>query len=219
MKKNTTGSLVCTALGAALLAAGCAGVPSGPELDKLAAKTFSASFRDQGVAKVDRLVQDDANRECSAADTAGKPIDPKLGERIEAANLKTVKAPSDGKFLGDWKAGEAVAQNGRGLTWTDAAGSANGGNCYNCHRISQAEVSYGTIGPSLYNYGKIRGVVNPDSAASKAIVEYTWGKLWNARAYNACSGMPRFGHSKILGEKQLKDVMALLLDPASPVNQ
>ena len=127
--------------------------------------------------------------------------------------------PSDGKFLGDWKLGEAIAQNGRGLTWTDPAGSVNGGNCYNCHRISQAEVSYGTIGPSLYNYGKIRGVSIPDSAASKPIVEYTWGKLWNARAYNACSGMPRFGHAQILGEKQLKDVMALLLDPASPVNQ
>ena len=70
--------------------------------------------------------------------------------------------PSDGKFLGDWKLGEAIAQNGRGLTWTDPAGSVNGGNCYNCHRISQAEVSYGTIGPSLYNYGKIHGVSNPD---------------------------------------------------------
>jgi len=31
--------------------------------------------------------------------------------------------------------------------------------------------------------------------------------------------MPRFGAAGILTEKQLKDVMALLLDPASPVNQ
>ena len=222
--KKTNLTVLCAVrasavIGAVLTALGCAGVPSAPELDKIAAQTLSASFRDQGVAKVDRLVQDDANRECSAADTAGKPIDAKVGGRIEAANLKTIKAPSDGKFLGDWKAGEAIAQNGRGLTWSDAAGSANGGNCYNCHRISTAEVSYGTIGPSLYNYGKIRGVSNPESAASKAIVDYTWGKLWNARAYNACSGMPRFGHSQILGEKQLKDLMALLLDPASPVNQ
>ena len=214
-----TVALACTAVAAALLVAGCVGLPSSQELDKIAAQTLGASFRDQGVAKVDRLVQDDANRECSAADTAGKPIDAQVGQRIEAASLKTVQMPSDGKFLGDWKAGEAIAQNGRGLTWTDPAGTPNGGNCYNCHQISQAEVSYGTIGPSLYNYGKLRGVSNPDSAASKAIVEYTWGKLWNARAYNACSGMPRFGHSKILGEKQLKDVMALLLDPASPVNQ
>jgi sulfur-oxidizing protein SoxX len=31
--------------------------------------------------------------------------------------------------------------------------------------------------------------------------------------------MPRFGHSGILNEAQLRDVMALLLDPKSPVNQ
>ena len=219
MKQINTFLLTAGALGAALMGAGCAGLPSALELDKIASQTLGASFRDQGIAKVDRLVQDDANRECSAADTAGKPIDAQIGQRIEAASLKTVPMPGDGKFLGDWKAGEAIAQNGRGLTWTDPAGSPNGGNCYNCHQISKAEVSYGTIGPSLYNYGKIRGVSNPESAQSKAIVEYTWGKLWNARAYNACSGMPRFGHSQILGEKQIKDVMALLLDPASPVNQ
>ena len=227
MKKNQTvlfayttrATALAAALSTALGLSGCAGVPSASELDKLAAQTITGSFRDQGIAKVDRLVQDDANRECSAADAAGVAIDVKLGDRIEQANLKTVQIPADGKFLGDWKAGELIAQNGRGLTWADTAGSANGGNCYNCHRIGPAEVSYGTIGPSLYNYGKIRGVSNPDSAAAKPIVEYTWGKLWNARAYNACSGMPRFGHSKILGEKQLKDVMALLLDPASPVNQ
>jgi sulfur-oxidizing protein SoxX len=31
--------------------------------------------------------------------------------------------------------------------------------------------------------------------------------------------MPRFGHKGMLSEKQLKDIMALLLDPKSPVNQ
>ena len=31
--------------------------------------------------------------------------------------------------------------------------------------------------------------------------------------------MPRFGHAKLLDEKQIRDVMALLLDPRSPVNQ
>jgi sulfur-oxidizing protein SoxX len=31
--------------------------------------------------------------------------------------------------------------------------------------------------------------------------------------------MPRFGHQQILTEQQLRDVMALLLDPASPVNK
>ena len=56
-------------------------------------------------------------------------------------------------------------------------------------------------------------------ADGKPIVDYTWGKLWNAKAYNACSDMPRFSHAGILSEAQLRDVMALLLDPKSPVNQ
>jgi sulfur-oxidizing protein SoxX len=203
----------------AVFLAGCAVVPSGADLDKLTAEITKASFRDQGQAKVDRLVQDDANRECSAADVAGKPIDEKVAKSIEAANLKAIKWPSDGKFLGDWKEGEKIAQDGRGMTWTDKAGSVNGGNCYNCHQISKQEISFGTIGPSLYNYGKLRGVADPASPASKAVVEYTWGKIWNARAYNACSQMPRAGHNGFLTEQQVKNVMALLLDPKSPVNQ
>jgi sulfur-oxidizing protein SoxX len=145
--------------------------------------------------------------------------DDKLAKSIEEANLKTVKMPSDGKFIGDWKEGEKIAQNGRGMTWSDQPGSANGGSCYNCHQISKAELSFGSIGPSLYNYGKLRGVADPAAAASKPIVDYTWGKLWNSKAYNACSGMPRFGHAGILNETQLRHVMALLLDPASPVNK
>ena len=133
--------------------------------------------------------------------------------------MKTIQWPADGKFLGDWKKGEAVAQSGRGSTWSDDAKVVNGGNCYNCHQIDKKEISYGTIGPSLYNYGKLRGVSDPTAEASKAIVEYTWGKLWNSQAYNACSHMPRAGHKGILSEAQLKDIMALLLDPKSPVNE
>ena len=204
---------------AALALSACTVSPSAAEYDKAAADIIKNSFQDRGIAKVDRLVQDDANRECAAADVAGKTIDPTIAKAIEAANMKTVKWPSDGKFLGDWKEGEKIAQSGRGLTWTDKAGDPNGGNCYNCHQISKEEISFGTLGPSLYNYGKLRGVTDPNSAAGKAIVEYTWGKLWNSRAYNACSQMPRVGHMAILNEKQLKDVMALLLDPASPVNK
>lgn len=205
-------------LSAAVLS-GCAAAPLSPDLDALTAGIVRASFQDQGIAKVDRLQQDDANRECSAADVAGKPLDEKSARSIEAASLKTVKPPSDGKYLGDWKEGERIAQNGRGLTWSDNATDPNGGNCYNCHQISKAEVSFGTLGPSLYQFGKLRGVMDPGSPQAKAMVDYTWGKLWNARAFNACSSMPRFGHNRILTEKQIQDVMALLLDPKSAVNQ
>ena len=199
-----------------VVVAGCASIGAG-NYDAMADQMMKASFRDQGIARLDRLVQDDSNRECSQAGT--EPLPEARTKAIEEANFKTIKWPSDGKFLGDWREGEKLAQNGRGLTWTDSDPKANGGNCYNCHRISGTEISYGTIGPSLYQYGKIRGVSDPDSAASKAMVEYTWGKIWNAKAYNACSGMPRLGHAGVLGEQQVKDLMALLLDPASPVNK
>ena len=211
--------LPAAAIAASLLVLGCATVDSTASLDAVTQRVVQSSFRDQGIAKVDRLQQDESNAACSAADASGVPLDAKRAAAIEAANLKTVQAPQDGKWVGDWKEGEKIAQNGRGMTWTDKAGSANGGNCYNCHQITKEEISFGTLGPSLYNYGKIRGVTDPASDASKAIVEYTWGKVWNAKAYNACSGMPRFGHAGILTEAQVRDVVALLVDPKSPVNR
>jgi L-cysteine S-thiosulfotransferase len=205
---------------AALVVAGCATGPSPADLDKLTADIVNASFRSQGIVKVERLTAtDETNRACSAADAAGKPLDEKAAKAIEEANFKSIKWPAGGKFLGDWKEGEKLAQSGRGLTWTDAADTPNGGNCYNCHQIDKKEISFGTIGPSLYNYGKIRGVADPASAAAKPIVEYTWGKVWNAKAYNACSNMPRAGHMGILTEAQVANIVALLLDPKSPVNE
>ena len=218
MKKSLKISL-CT-LAVAAVVAGCATGPSSVDLDRLTADIVKASFRDQGIVKVASLVDtDETNKACSAADAAGKPLDDAKAKAIEAMNLKAVKWPTDGKFLGDWKEGEKLAQSGRGLTWTDDATTPNGGNCYNCHQIDKKEISFGTIGPSLYNYGKLRGVADPASAAAKPIVEYTWGKVWNSKAYNACSNMPRAGHMGILTQAQVADIMALLLDPKSPVNQ
>ena len=204
----------------AVLLTACAQGPSVAELNALTAQVVKASFRDEGIAKVDRVLNvDETLRLCSDADAMGQPLDEVTARRIEAMNLKSIKWPSDGQFLGDWKQGEAIAQNGRGLTWTDDAKTVNGGNCYNCHQISADEISYGTIGPSLYRYGKLRGVTDPNSASARPIVEYTWGKIWNAKAYNACSNMPRAGHMGILNESQVRHIMALLLDPKSPVNK
>lgn len=214
---NTRKLIVLSAAGA--LVVGCASMAPAPDYDALMAQMMNGSFRDEGIAKVDRLQQDEANAACSKAQGANLPDS--VANPIQQAALKSVRMPADGVFIGDWREGEKLAQNGRGMTWTDksAASSANGGNCYNCHQITKTEISFGTIGPSLYNYGKLRGVTDPQSAEAKPIVEYTWTKLWNAKAYNACSGMPRFGHAGLLDETQLKHLMALILDPKSPVNQ
>ena len=213
---NTLRLLLATAATAALVA-GCASLPSPAELDAQASKAIKSSFRDQGIAKTDRLNQDLGQQACSS----DKPPDDAVADKIMAEALYTVKWPANGQYLGDWRVGERLAQDGRGMTWTDnsAEPKSNGGNCYNCHQIDKKEISYGTIGPSLWNYGKTRGVTDPASPATAPIVQYTWVKLWNSKAYVACSNMPRFGHKNLLDEQQLRDIMALLLDPKSPVNQ
>lgn len=217
MKKQH--KITLSLLTAAAIIAGCATAPSSADLDKMTSDIVKTSFRDQGIVKASVLDTDETNKACSAADVAGKPLDEKTAKAIEAANMKTIKWPANGKFLGSWQEGEKLAQSGRGLTWTDDASTPNGGNCYNCHQLDPKEISFGTIGPSLTGYGKTRGVIaDPTSPASKAIIEYTWGKIWNARAYNACSVMPRAVHKGIITEAQAKDLMALLLDPKSPVN-
>lgn len=216
---KTKHKITLALLGSAAIVAGCASGPDAIDLDQLTRDIVKASFRDEGIVKVSVLDTDETNQACSAADVAGKPLDEARAKAIEEMNFKTIKWPSNGKFLGDWKEGEKLAQSGRGLTWSDSATTANGGNCYNCHQIDKKEISFGTIGPSLYNYGKLRGVTDPNSPESKAIVEYTWGKVWNSKAYNACSNMPRAGHSGILTEAEVAHVVALLVDPKSPVNQ
>ncbi len=201
----------------ALLTAASAQAQTAKQLDQQADAMMRASFREQGIAKLDRLNQDDVQKACSQA----KPPSAAVTKRIEAAQMATIKWPADGQYIGDWKEGEKLAQNGRGMTWTDAsaAPAKNGAMCYNCHQIDKKEISFGTIGPSLWNYGKLRGVTDPADPAAAAIVKYTWGKLYNSKAYSACSNMPRFGHAELLNEQQIRDVMALLLDPKSPVNQ
>ena len=166
------------------------------------------SFETNGIGEKHRMYQLDFQKECSAEKDPPK----KVMQAIEAAQLKTIRYPADGKYLGDWKEGEKIAISGRGLTWTDKTRFNNGGGCYNCHQLSHKEIAYGTIGPSLQDYGKVRG--NSDE-----IVKYTWGKIYNAKAYNACSNMPRNGDAEILTEQQMKHLMAFLLDPESPVNK
>ena len=199
---------------AAVLVAGCATSAGTQEIDQLAQRIIASSFREQGIAKLDRLMQDEVQQACSGE----TPPTEAVTKRLEATQLASVKWPADGVYLGDWREGEKLAQNGRGMTWTDPEGVPAGGNCYNCHQLSKAEISYGTIGPSLYQYGKLRGVTDPAAPAASEMVRYTWGKLWNAKATHACSNMPRFGHAGVLTPAQLRDLMALLLDPKSPVN-
>jgi L-cysteine S-thiosulfotransferase len=166
-------------------------------------------FHAKGIAGMDRLNEDGLQALCNRShDSPSKPV----AERLQQDQLAAIKYPADGKFLGDWKSGEKIAQDGRGMTWSDRAGGPNGGSCYNCHQIGPNETSFGTIGNSLRQFGKSRG-------NSPEMQKYVYGKIYNAKAFNLCSKMPRFGHSGTLTEQQIKDLVALLLDPNSPVNK
>ena len=199
----------------ALTLAACTTAPSVGERAKATPSDLEAvtavlkrDFRARGQATMDRVELDPVQRLCNLhADNP--PAD--LARPLEEAQLKAIPFPSGG-LIGDWKNGEKIAQSGRGAMWSDKPGVQEGGSCYNCHQISPRETAFGTIGPSLAGYGKTRGN-RPE------IQRYVYGKIYNSKAYNACSQMPRLGHSKTLNEQQIKDLVALLLDPASPVNQ
>jgi len=171
-------------------------------------EALKRDFHPRGQAKMDRVPQDGLQRICT--DTRDKPP-AALAKQLEADQMKTIAFPS-GSLMGDWKRAEKVAQDGRGSMWSDKPGAPAGGSCYNCHQISPQETSYGTLGPSLLGFGKKRG-------NGPEMQKYVYGKIYNAKAYNACSQMPRLGYAGTLTEDQIKDLVALLLDPASPVNR
>ena len=207
MMKPLTGAILGVA--AISILAGCATL-SDAEITKQAAAVMRASFKERGQAKLDRLNQDEPQALCSRDD--GKPPAKEVLEKIEQAQFALLKYPADNQLMGDWREGEKIAQLGVGKQFSDDPSRPSGANCYACHQITREEISFGTIGPSLLGFGKLRG-------NSEAIQKYTYGKIYNAQAYNACSNMPRFGHSQILTEQQMRDITALLLDPASPVNK
>ena len=156
-----------------------------------------------------RLTGDETMQQCSASrNNPSQDVAAAIQQREHA----TIVYPPDNNFMGDWKKGETLAQSGYGLRFTDyPARQANGGNCYACHQLTKKEVSYGTLGPSLSEYGKLRDF-KPEA------VKAAYEKIYNSHVALPCSTMPRFGANKILTIEQIKDAVALLMSPDSPVN-
>jgi sulfur-oxidizing protein SoxX len=165
-------------------------------------------FHARGSATLARLEPDALQNACNLYANAPPEA---LAKQLEAAELAAIRFPQ-GSLIGDWKNGQRIAQSGRGLQWNDGPKDVAGGSCYNCHQLSREEESYGTLGPSLLGFGKLRG-------NAPEMQKYAYGRIYNSKAYNLCSQMPRLGHSGTLGEQQIKDVVAYLLDPESPVNR
>ena len=157
-----------------------------------------------------RLMGDETMRACSASRNQPSPD---AAKAISAREAAKIKYPDDGKLVGDWQKGERIAQSGYGMRFTDyPPANPTGGNCYACHQLTKAEVSYGTIGVSLMGYGKARKFT--DAAAKEA-----YDKIYNSHAAFPCSLMPRFGANGVLSIEQIQHLTALLVSPDSPVNK
>jgi L-cysteine S-thiosulfotransferase len=195
----------------ALVVASAASAQQKPNVDPARADAaIHTAFPTAPADWLPRLTPDETMKQCSAH--RNRP--PKaVADAIQAREKGTIAYPADGKLMGDWKKGEALAQSGYGLRFTDYPPRAeNGGNCYACHQITKKEVSYGTLGPSLAEYGKLRGF-------TEAAVKATYERIYDSQSALACSNMPRFGTNKILTIEQITDAVALLMSPDSPVNK
>jgi len=157
-----------------------------------------------------RLVQDETQKVCSQHRNAPPKA---MADAILAREKSTIRYPADGKLIGDWKKGERLAQSGYGGRFTDYPPRAeNGGNCYACHQMDGDELSFGTLGPSLREYGKSHKYA-PDA------VKTVYERIYNPQAAIPCANMPRLGAAKILTIDQIKDLVAFVMSPESPVNK
>ena len=179
-----------------------------------AEQMYRDSFREDSPKEwLQRLVQDETMKTCGIyRDNPPR----KIGEKLEKANKATIQYPASGKLMGDWKEGEKLAAVGTGghigFIQPDPPGRVKGGNCYACHQLAKKEIAYGTIGPSLQHFGKIRG-------NSPEMVKYAYDKIYNSNAFTACTNMPRFGLHGWITPEQIADIVAFLMDPESPVNK
>ncbi len=204
-----SGALATIALIASQAFAQTATTPAAKVDPKLVETYVNSVFGKAPDAWKAKIVQDESQRVCS--ETRNNPSKAQADQILEREG-KNVVLPADGKYVGSWAAGEKLAQSGYGGRHTDDPALPIGGNCYACHQMSKKEVSYGTMGPPLVEYGKVRKYDEADAKAA-------YIKIYNAQAVFPCSNMPRLGHNKHLNEQQIKDIVALLFDPESPVNK
>jgi L-cysteine S-thiosulfotransferase len=195
---------------AALVAASLA-FAQNPALDPAAVeKAIKGSWAAAAPDWQARLAQDETQRLCSQHRNAPPKA---VADAILAREKATIQYPADGKLTGDWKKGETLAQSGYGGRFTDyPPRQVNGGNCFACHQLDKKELSFGTLGPTLLEYGKIRKFKDAE-------VKEVYERIYNPHAAIPCANMPRMGASWFLTIDQIRDLTAYVMSPDSPVNK
>ncbi len=163
----------------------------------------------------DRLTQDELQKTCSKL--KGDPIDSATAQKVTQLAAKSLVYPENGIKLGDWKKGQALAENAFGFRVgnkvDDHSKRETGGMCMNCHQLEPAKVDRsGTVGPSLIAYGKSLGL-------SEETKKHAYEAIYNPHSLFPCTNMPRFGVNGLLTQQKIADLLAYLLDPNSPVNK
>ena len=193
-----------------LVTAGCVSWPSTEETRKSAEDMVSQAFPGMPAELVKRGQQDRSQAVCSG----NMPVAQEAAAEVARLSRESMRVPASGRLVGDWKAGEKLAYNGTGQRVRDGRVEKlpeNGGLCSNCHVLDPREVNAGNLGPSLAGYGTQRG-------NSEAIARYTYEKIYDGWSVVPCSRMPRMGHNGFLSPEQIANLVAYLIDPASPVN-
>ena len=197
----------------ALIAAGCATYPDPATTRQMTEKMVSEDFTAPTPALLKRLAQDRSQQLCSKI--AGARLTPGEADEVIRLARASIKYPSSGKLMGDWKTGNTLAHDGAGDRIQGGRlepRKGNGGLCQNCHALAPGEINVGNVGPSLTGFGAQRG-------NSAAIVKYTYEKIYNAWANVPCSNMPRLGATGHLTPEQITHMVAFLIDPQSPINR
>lgn len=189
--------------------------PPGVASDRLDS-ILAGAYPDASAEQKRRSVQDDAQKICSKA--VAQALKPEDAVKVIENSRASIKYPASGKLMGNWKAGEKLAQDGYGLRLLPGGGGdvtprrANGANCYACHALDSKEVNAGNLGVSLAGFGLARG-------NTPEVQKYAYEKIYNSWTYLPCSPMPRMGANGFLTPEQIAHVVAYLLDPESPVNK
>jgi len=207
--RNLRLPLSALALAATALTCALAQQPAGVDKARVEA-AVTASWPKAAPDWQARLNPDETMQTCSQYRNAPPAA---AAKALSAREKASIQYPADGKLMGDWKKGESIAQSGYGQRFTDyPATRENGGNCYACHQLDAREVSYGTVAPSLLGYGRNRKF-------AEAEIKTAYDKIYNSHVSFPCSNMPRFGSKGVLTIEQIKDLVALVMSPDSPVNK
>jgi len=228
MKMKTPFAAGLAALATLAIAVGCAGTDVGDsgkaDYTKMSSKELAEhlifdqnGFRldtptQEGTTVRERQTQDEMQKICT--ETRNQPSPQQAGQIISDARA-SITYPDGGIQLGDWRKGRELAWSGFGFRVghnnDDHSNREVGGNCYNCHAMA-TDRQGGNLGPSLTGYGKSRG-------NNEATRRFVYEIIYNAHAYFPCTNMPRMGANGLLSQQAIADIMAYVLDPASPVNK